>query len=87
MVSTTVQGVNFHDLDPMISVGDLIVGQIGVELPGDLGWHPANGDPLDKLPAFTDNGGVRATGLTGLLNDYPAASDLVGGRKGCGNDS
>jgi hypothetical protein len=46
---------------------------IGVELPGDKGWHPANTDPLDKLPAFTDGIGMRASGLTGLLNDFPGA--------------
>ena len=75
VVSTTVHGVNSHDLDSMIAVGDLISGQIGVELPGDLGWHPANSDPLDKLPAFTDDAGVRASGLTGLLNDFPGAGN------------
>ena len=72
VVSSTVHGVNSHDLDPMIAVGDLIAGQIGVELPPLNGWHGANTDPLDKLPAFTDDAGVRATGLTGLLNDFPS---------------
>ncbi len=52
---------------------DLIQGLIPVELPGDHGWHSANTDPLDKLPAFTDGQGVRSTGLTGLLNDFPGA--------------
>ncbi|MBE0544935.1 MAG: hypothetical protein IH623_26655 [Verrucomicrobia bacterium] len=50
---------------------DLIQGLIPTELPGDRGWHSANSDPLDQLPAFTDGQGIRATGLTGLLNDYP----------------
>jgi hypothetical protein len=50
---------------------DLIEGLIPVELPGDLGWYPANTDPADRLPAFTDGVGLRATGLTGLLADYP----------------
>lgn len=50
---------------------DLIQGLIPTELPGDRGWHSANSDPLDQLPAFTDGQGVRATGLTGLLNDFP----------------
>jgi|ADurb_Cas_01_Slu_FD_contig_31_3153017_length_924_multi_13_in_0_out_0_1 hypothetical protein len=59
-----------HGLDGLLSNSDLIAGMIATELPGDLGWHSANGDPADKLPAFTDGAGIRATGLTGLLNDY-----------------
>lgn len=58
-------------LDPFISAVDCINGQIGTELPPLNGWHPANADPLDHLPAFTDGIGMRATGLTGLLNDFP----------------
>jgi len=50
---------------------DLIQGLIPTVLPGDKGWHPANTDPLDQLPAFTDGEGIRTTGLTGLLNDFP----------------
>lgn len=64
-----------HGLDAMLSNSDLIAGMIATELPGDLGWHPANGDPFDKLPAFTDGAGIRATGLTGLLNDFPGAGN------------
>jgi hypothetical protein len=61
------------DLAELYSSGDLIQGMIGTELPGDLGWHPANTDPLDQLPAFTDGVGLRASGLTGLLSDFPGA--------------
>jgi len=75
VTSTTQHGTGSHDLDGLISATDLIAGQIGVEQPGDTGWHPANGDPLDKLPAFTDSIGVRATGLTGLMNDYPGVGN------------
>jgi hypothetical protein len=73
MVSTTVHGLNSHELDPMIAVSDLIAGQIGQELPPLYGWHSVNTDPADQLPAFTDGSGVLASGLTGLLNDFPAA--------------
>ncbi|MCC6484406.1 MAG: PEP-CTERM sorting domain-containing protein [Armatimonadetes bacterium] len=69
-VVTTTQG-NDGDLAKSPSAIDLIEGKIATELPGDKGWHPANSDPLDKLPAFTDGQGMRATGLTGLLNDFP----------------
>jgi hypothetical protein len=71
VTSTTTHGTESTSLNSMISVGDLISGKIATEQPGDLGWHPANGDPLDKLPAFTDDAGIRGTGLTGLLNDFP----------------
>ncbi len=69
--SSTAHGVLSTDLNGMIKVGDLISGQIGTELPPLNGWHSANTDPLDQLPAFTDDGGMRGTGLTGLLNDFP----------------
>jgi hypothetical protein len=72
VTSSTVHGLTPGELDPMIAVGDLISGQIGVELAGDLGWHPANTDPADQLPAFTDGVGD-LSGLTGLLNDFPPA--------------
>jgi len=75
VTSSTIHGLTVHELDPMIAVGDLISGQIATELPGDLGWHGANADPLDKLPAFTDDIGERGTGLTGLLNDFPGAGN------------
>lgn len=61
--------------DASLSTTDAIAGLIATELPGDLGWHPVNGDPADKLPAFTDGIGIRATGLTGLLNDFPGAGN------------
>lgn len=71
VVSTTTHGADSTSLNAMISVGDLISGKIGVEQPGDQGWHPANGQLADQLPAFTDDAGIRASGLTGLLNDFP----------------
>ncbi len=71
VVHTTQHGPLSTSFDAQIAVNDVIAGIIGTELPGDLGWHPANGDPLDKLPAFTDGIGIRPTGLTGLLNDFP----------------
>ena len=63
--------------DGALSIGfsstDLIQGLLAVERPGDQGWHPANTDPADKLPAFTDGLGDLGRGLTGLLNDYPGS--------------
>lgn len=79
VVSTTVHSPiksgNPGGLDGQILNNDCLNGLIGTELPGDMGWHPANGDPLDKLPAFTDGSGMRPTGLTGLLNDFPGAGN------------
>ncbi len=79
LTSTTlhspIKSGNPGGLDDLISQTDCLAGKIGVELPGDLGWHPANGDPLDKLPALTDGSGMRPTGLTGLLNDFPGAGN------------
>ena len=72
VVSTTLHGPGAHDFDGMIGVGDVIAGQLGTELPPLLGWHPANGNPADHLPAFTDGAGLLGSGLTGLLNDFPA---------------
>lgn len=63
------------DLGATFSSIDLIQGLIPQALPGDRGWHPANTDPADQLPAFTDGAGMRATGLTGLLNDFPPAGE------------
>jgi hypothetical protein len=68
---TVTQGEE-SDLAATYSSTDLIQGLIPTVLPGDLGWHSANMDPLDQLPAFTDGAGLRSTGLTGLLNDFPA---------------
>lgn len=64
-----IKSGNPGGLDPLISSTDCLNGLIPTVLPGDLGWHPANTDPLDQLPAFTDGIGMRPTGLTGLLND------------------
>ena len=75
MTYTTTQGEEAN-LAHTYSSTDLIQGKIATELPGDMGWHPANGDPLDKLPAFTDGIGMRATGLTGLLNDWGYSSPV-----------
>jgi hypothetical protein len=66
-----IKSGNPGGLDDFISATDCINGQIGTELPPFNGWHPANTDPADHLPAFTDGIGMRATGLTGLLNDFP----------------
>jgi len=66
---TVTQGEEYN-LAATYDSTDLIQGLIPAVLPGDIGWHPANTDPLDKLPAFTDGQGDR-TGLTGLLNDFP----------------
>jgi hypothetical protein len=73
--ATNVVTTQGHEIDLALlySATDLIEGMIATELAGDNGWHPALSDPLDKLPAFTDGAGVRATGLTGLLNDFPGA--------------
>jgi hypothetical protein len=70
-VATTTHGAISTSLDGSIAHGDLISGLIGTELPPLNGWHPANGDPADQLTAFTDDAGMRASGLTGLLNDFP----------------
>ena len=75
VTSTTQHSTSSTGLDSQIAVGDLISGKIATELAGDMGWHPAVSDPLDKLPAFTDDVGIRATGLTGLLNDFPGAGN------------
>jgi hypothetical protein len=73
VVSTTVHGDGSHDLDPLISVGDIIAGQLGTEQAPLLGWHPANTSPVDQLAALTDGSGLLGSGLTGLLNDFPGA--------------
>ena len=71
LTSSTTHGPASNSLDGSISNADLLAGLIATELPPWNGWHPANTDPLDQLPAFTDGLGMRATGLTGLLNDFP----------------
>lgn len=70
-INVTVTQGEEGDLAATYDTEDLIQGLIPTVLPGDLGWHGANQDPLDKLPAFTDGLGMRDTGLTGLLADYP----------------
>ena len=70
-ISVAVTQGEESDLAATYSATDLIQGLIATELPGDRGWHEANYDPLDKLPAFTDGEGMRATGFTGLLADFP----------------
>jgi hypothetical protein len=74
-LATTVTQGEESDLAATYSSTDLIEGLIATELPGDQGWHSVNTDPLDHLPAFTDGIGMRDTGLTGLLNDFPAAGE------------
>jgi hypothetical protein len=74
--AVTTHGADSTSLSSMIAVGDLISGQNGVELVGDLGWHPANPAAPNStlpqgLPTFTDD--VNNTGLFGLLNDFPPA--------------
>lgn len=70
VTSVTTHGdQNEVGLAEPISSTDLIQGLIPTELTGDMGWHSANGNALDQLPAFTDGLGDRGTGLTGLLND------------------
>jgi hypothetical protein len=72
-INVTVTQGEESDLAVLYSSDDLIHNLIATELSGDHGWHEAVTDPLDKLPAFTDGEGIRATGLTGLLNDFPGA--------------
>jgi hypothetical protein len=73
VVFSTQHAASDTGLSYAYSSSDLLQGLIPTVLPGDFGWHPANTDPADKLPAFTDGIGDRGTGLTGLLNDFPMA--------------
>jgi hypothetical protein len=75
VTTVATRGLAASDLDGLIAIDDALSGLIAAELPGDLGWHPANpasGDPEDPngLPAFTDDDGF-LSGTTGLLNDFP----------------
>jgi len=49
---------------------DLLNGNVCSIISG--GWHPANTNPADQEPAFTDGAGL--AGLAGLLNDFPGAA-------------
>lgn len=77
VVATTTHGPAGDSFDASILADDYLSGLIATELPGDLGWHPANpaaGNSLNPngLPAFTDDAGP-VGGLTGLLTDFPGA--------------
>jgi hypothetical protein len=77
VTSTTAHSETFDGFDSMISSTDLIQGMIPFENPGDLGWHPANTNPADRLAAFTDGlGGTN--NLTGLLNDTATSPQFWG---------
>jgi hypothetical protein len=81
VTTVATRGLAAADLDGLIAIDDALSGLIAVELPGDLGWHPANpasGDPGDPngLAAFTDDDGF-LSGTTGLLNDFPALGSPV----------
>ena len=78
IVATTQHAVNDAGLSFAYSNSDLLEGRIPTVLPGDIGWHPVNpasSDPNNPngLPAFTDGLGDLGSGVTGLLNDFPAA--------------
>ena len=70
---TTEHASSDTGLSYTYSNSDILQGLLPTELAGDLGWHPVNTNPVDQLPAFTDGIGDTGSGLTGLLNDYPAA--------------
>lgn len=71
---TTAHSPTYTGYDTLLSSSDHIQGLIPFENPGDNGWHPANTNPADQLPIFTDGlGGIR--NLAGLLNDFPGAGN------------
>jgi hypothetical protein len=77
VVFTTQHAASDVGLSYAYSSTDLLQGKIPTVLPGDIGWHsanPASSNPNDPngLPAFTDGLGDIGSGVTGLLNDYPA---------------
>lgn len=78
VTKTTTHDTSATGLNGQIAVGDALSGLIATELTGDLGWHEANTDPADRLPAFTDDAGIRGTNLTGLLNDLNPPATAVG---------
>lgn len=69
VTSSTQHSTEVNALNDQISSTDAIAGLIATNISGD--WHPANTDPGDQLAAFTDGAGIRSSGLTGLLNDFP----------------
>lgn len=78
IIAATVHAANDAALGVPFSSTDLLQGRIAVERSGDLGWHSANpaaGNTMNPngLPAFTDGVGDLGTGVTGLLNDFPAS--------------
>jgi len=77
VVFTTHHAANDAGLSYAFSSTDLLQGRIPTVLAGDIGWHsanPASSNPSDPngLPAFTDGVGDIGSGVTGLLNDFPA---------------
>jgi hypothetical protein len=72
VVSSTAHGGGVNDFNAMIVANDLIAGQLGTEVAPFYNWHPANTAAADQLAAFTDGAGLLGSGLTGLLNDFPA---------------
>jgi hypothetical protein len=78
VTSVTLHAANDAALGLSFQADDLLAGRIAVQRAGDLGWHSANpaaGNSLNPngLPAFTDGVGDLGTGVTGLLNDFPAS--------------
>ncbi len=75
VTATTTHSVAHDFFASQLSNTDLIAGQLGTELDGDTGWHPANPASIfgsadqDGLPVFTD--GINNGGVSGLLNDFP----------------
>lgn len=77
IVASTEHAMDDSGLSVGYSSTDLLDGLIPTELAGDNGWHPANPASTDPnnpngLAAFTDGAGDLGSGVTGLLNDFPA---------------
>jgi hypothetical protein len=76
--ATTEHATTEAGLSIGYSNDDLLETRIPTVLAGDLGWHSANPASSDAnnpngLAAFTDGVGDLGSGVTGLLNDFPAA--------------